>query len=182
MRRLVVFILVAAGVATGAFFGGGYWLFTRPHGDALTKADAIIILGGDPDGRIDYGLDLARQGYADNVVISDSYGDNDRDINRACASGTATLKVTCFVPDPFSTRGEAMFAAKMASEHGWKHLIVVSWNWHIVRARFIFGQCYVGEVTMRPVPRSYDYYHLGNWAYVYGYQYRALIKAVMLGC
>lgn len=168
-------------VLTVAFFGGGYFLFTRPHGDALAKADAIVVLGGDPDGRIDYGLDLARQGYADTVVISDAWGDNDREINRACAAGTATLSVICFVPDPFSTRGEAMFTADLAREHGWKHVIVVSWNFHLVRARFIFGQCFDGELTMRPVPRHYDY-HLGDWAGVYSYQYRALVKAVLLGC
>lgn len=181
MRRLVVCAVVAVCVLTVAFFGGGYVLFTRPHGDAVTKADAIVVLGGEPDGRIEYGLELGRQGYADTVVISDAWGDNDGEINQACSSGTDTLSVICFVPDPFSTRGEAMFTAKLAREHGWTHVIVISWNFHLVRARFIFGQCFAGDVTMLPVPRRYDY-DVADWAAVYSYQYRALVKAVMLGC
>ena len=75
----------------------------------------------------------------------------------ACAAGTATITVICFRPDPFTTRGEAMFAARLAKQNNWSHVIVVSWNHHMVRARYIFGQCFAGTVTMRPVPRSYDY-------------------------
>ena len=33
-------------------------------------------------------------------------------------------------------------------------MIVVSWNYHMVRARYIFSQCFDGGVTMRPVPRD----------------------------
>jgi uncharacterized SAM-binding protein YcdF (DUF218 family) len=60
-------------------------------------------------------------------------------------------------------------------------VIVVSWNFHMVRARYIFGQCFDGSVTMQPVPRSYDY-TLWHWAVEYAYQYGAMIKAVALGC
>ncbi|MET0898722.1 MAG: YdcF family protein [Mycobacterium sp.] len=181
MRRLLICALVAVCVAAAGLLVGGYFLFNRPQADELTKADAIIVLGGDMDGRIDYGLGLAHEGYADTVVIADSYGEDDREINQACASGTSTLTVICFVPDPFSTRGEAMFTARLAHERGWEHLIVVSWNWHVVRSRFIFEQCFDGELTMRPVPRRYDY-NVFNWMFTYAYQYSSLAKAALLGC
>ena len=168
-------------VAATGLLAGGYFLFTKPHVDALTQADAIVVLGGDRDGRIDYGLSLAREGYADTVVIADSYGEDDREIKQACASGDTTVTVVCFVPDPFSTRGEAMFTARLARERGWKHLIIVSWNWHMVRSRFIFEQCFDGRLTMRPVPRDYDY-HVGNWIFTYAYQYSSLAKAAVLDC
>lgn len=174
---LVVVLAVVPGVA-------GYFLFTRPHVDPLTRADAIVVLGGENDGRLQYGLDLARQGYADTVVLSNSY-DNDpqdsADFRRACASGTATITVVCFTPDPFTTRGEAMYTARLAKERNWSHVIVVSWNFHMVRARYIFGQCYGGAVTMAPVPRSYDY-SVQRWFVTYTYQYFALGKALLLGC
>ncbi len=97
--------LVAAVVLNIA---GGYLLFTRPHSDPLTKADAIVVLGGDNDGRFEYGLSLARQGYASTVVLSNSYLDKPADLpsfQQACASGTASITVICFVPpDPFTTR------------------------------------------------------------------------------
>lgn len=178
MTILGVAILAALGV-------GGYFLFTRPHADPLTKADAIIVLGGDNDGRLQYGLALARQGYADTVVLSNSYDDDidaDRaEYRRACAAGTATITVVCFKADPYTTRGEAMFLSRLAKQHNWTHVIVVSWNYHMVRARYIFGQCFAGSVTMRPVPRAYDY-SVWRWAREYAYQYTALVKAFVLGC
>ena len=181
---MVVIALAATLVAVGILAVSGYLLFTRPHGDPLTNADAIVVLGGETDGRLAYGLDLARQGYANTVVLSDSYsadGPDGAEYRRACASGTAAITVICFRPDPFSTRGEAMFVARLAKENHWTHVIVVSWNFHTVRARYIFGQCFGGTVTMRPVPRSYDYSVL-QWARTYAYQFVALGKAAVLGC
>jgi uncharacterized SAM-binding protein YcdF (DUF218 family) len=172
-------------LAIVATFGvTGFVLFNRPHADPLTQADAIIVLGGENDGRLQYGLSQAEQGYAPTVVLSNSYADKPADLpdfERACASGTATLTVICFTPSPYTTRGEAMYLARLAKQHNWTHVIVVSWNFHMVRARYIFEQCFAGSVTMRPVPRSYDY-SLWEWALVYAYQYGALVKALALGC
>lgn len=167
-------VLITLGIA-------GHFLFTAPHGDQLSHADAIVVLGGDNDGRIQYGLDLARRGYADTVVISNAYKNGDPTYERACASGTATITVICFRPSPFTTRGEAMYVQRAAAQHQWKHVIVVSWNYHLVRARYIFHQCFDGDVTMRPVPRRYDFGPAES-AYVYAYQYAGLVKAVVLGC
>jgi uncharacterized SAM-binding protein YcdF (DUF218 family) len=181
VRRILTWLAVIA-VGVSAIAGvGGYALFTRPQGDELSKADAIIVLGGDPDGRVDYGLELARQGYADTVVLSDGYKGAYEAYPRACASRPAGIEVICFLPDPWTTRGEAMFTGRLARERGWNHVIVVSWNFHMVRARFIFEKCFDGQVTMRPVPRTYDYSPT-FWAYTYAYQYAALVKAILLPC
>ena len=178
-------ILVVVGVVAGAVLAvAGYLLFTRPQSDPLTKADAIIVLGGENDGRLEYGLSLARQGYASTVVLSNAYSDKPADLpdfQQACASGTATVTVICFVPDPYTTRGEAMYLARLAKQHNWTHVIVVSWNYHTVRARYIFHQCFDGEVTVHPVPRSYDFTPW-YWAVLYAYQYGALMKAFAVGC
>jgi uncharacterized SAM-binding protein YcdF (DUF218 family) len=160
----------------------GYLLFTRPHGDPLTKADAIVVLGGElRDGRIDYGLQLARQGYADTVVISDDYDPGEPTITRACSSGTAAITVICFRPSPFTTRGEAMFVQRAATQRHWKHVIVVSWNFHLIRARYIFHQCFDGTVTMRAAPSAVPQ-NPAQWAYTYAYQFGGLAKAAVLGC
>jgi len=183
-RRALVILSVAYLMSVGVLGVAGYFLFNRPHGDPLSKADAIVVLGGDPDGRLEYGLDLARQGYADTVVMSNSFIDNPDGrpaFDRACASGTATITVLCFVPSPYTTRGEAMYVSRLAKERNWSHVIVVSWNYHLVRARLIFHQCFPGTVTMRPVPRTYDY-SLVRWASEYAYQYIAIAKALVLGC
>lgn len=182
-RAVAIVATICLGI--GAVLGvAGYYLFNRPHADPLTKADAIIVLGGDNDGRLQYGLSLAEQGYADTVVLSNAYIDNPvglPDFNRACASGTATITVVCFVPSPYTTRGEAMYVSRLAKERNWTHVIVVSWNYHMVRARYILHQCFSGTVTMRPVPRTYDYSPV-RWASEYAYQYIALVKAFVVGC
>ena len=55
----------------------GCLLFTNAGVDTLQRADAIIVLGGEHDGREDYGLRLAREGWASTVVISNPYGPDD---------------------------------------------------------------------------------------------------------
>lgn len=175
--------MIAASGLVALLSGAGYLLFTRPHSDPLTKADAIIVLsaGDDIDDRIDYGLDLAKQGYADTVVLSKTLYHDDSDYRHACASREAPITVVCFVASPYTTRGEAIFVAELAKQRKWSHVIVVTWNYHILRARYIFHQCYNGTVTMQAVPRSYDYPVL-QWLHLYAYQYGAFVKAGLLGC
>ena len=182
LRRLIVPMAATLVMVVSLAVVAGYFLFTRPQVDPLTNADAIVVLGGEWDGRVDYALNLARQGIARNVVLSDSYPYHRDEMKRACDNPLPDVAVFCFTPDPFTTRGEAMYASELARSHGWTRLIVVSWNFHMVRARYIFGQCFDGGVTMRPVPRDYDDYGPASWAWTYAYQYAALLKAVLLGC
>lgn len=164
-----------------------YQLFYREHQDDLRPADAIVVLGGEHDGREDYGLQLAREGYSTSktVLISDPYlgRRSPREValmDRVCGPQPG-LEVICFPPDPSTTRGEAMFTQKMAKERGWKSVIVISWRYHMVRARYIFGQCFDGDVVMRSVPRDYGK-SLKLWTFYSVYQYAGLTKAAILGC
>lgn len=179
-----IVVIVAALAATAL----GYQLFYRDHQDPLRKADAIVVLGGEHDGREDYGLQLAREGYANTVVISDPYrGDSNYGrpsaqlMKRVCAASTPQIDVICFDPDPSTTRGEAMFVQRLAQQRGWHSVIVISWRYHLVRARYIFGQCFDGDVVMRSVPRDYGR-SAGAWVAQFGYQYAGLGKAMILGC
>jgi uncharacterized SAM-binding protein YcdF (DUF218 family) len=182
VRPLVLAALVAMICVGVVATTAGYLLFNRPHADPLTKADAIVVLGGDGDNRVAYGLDLARQGYAPTVVISDVYPSHQAgEVERACSQRIPGVTVICFRPDPTTTRGEAIFTADLAREHQWSTLIVVSWNYHMVRARYIFSQCFDGRLVMRPVPRTYAFGGR-EWARVYSYQFGALVKAAVLGC
>lgn len=70
---------------------------------------------------------------------------------------------------------------RLAAEYNWHSVIVVSWRFHLVRARYIFGQCCSGTVIMRAVPRTYAR-PLWRWTYTYAYQFGGLAKAAVLGC
>lgn len=187
LRRVVIAVVIVAVLAGTAFYGLGYQLFYRDHSDPLRKVDAIVVLGGEHDGREDYGLQLAREGYTSTVLISDPYMNNHYHrtgaqlMQRVCSSSTATIEVICFDPDPSTTRGEAMETQRLARQRHWHSVIVVSWRFHMVRARYIFGQCFDGDVVMRPVPRSYPS-SLRYWSFQFAYQFGGLAKAAILGC
>lgn len=173
---VVVVVLLAVAIS-------GYILFTRAPQDAPERVDAIVVLGGEHDGREEYGLALARQGFADTVVMSDPYWAGDPYMRGFCRSPQHGIEVICRAPDPSTTRGEALLARDLAQQRGWTRIIVVSWQFHLPRARYIFAQCFSGSgrsALYRAVPRTYDYSPL-RWEFTYLYQYGGFAKAVAEG-
>jgi uncharacterized SAM-binding protein YcdF (DUF218 family) len=160
----------------------GYLLFTNARVDPMEHADAIIVLGGEHDGREDYGVQLAREGWARTVVISNPYPSNDPVMRHVCQYG-GDVEVICRRPDTLTTRGEAIMMRQLAQQRSWTKIIVVSWRYHLPRARLIFGQCFShreGSTVMTAVPRRYRSSPLG-WEFVYAYQFGGLAKAIALG-
>ncbi|CAN3127784.1 YdcF family protein [Mycobacterium sp. smrl_JER01] len=183
-RRFLVPTSVAVLVLV-LFLNGasGTVLFAHARADPLTRADAIVVLGGEHDGREQYGLELAEQGYAGTVLLSNPYHAKDRVMANACRP-RAAIDVICRKPEPSTTRGEAMMTRELADLHGWQTVIVVSWRYHLPRARRIFDQCFTSptrSVIMRDVPRDYRF-SVAQWQYTYLYQYGGWVKAEALGC
>lgn len=179
--RLLLFLAFAIPVVLVSAIGvGGYITFTKARVDPLTTADAIVVLGGEHDGREAYGISLAEQGLAKTVVLSDPYGSGDSTMKKACATSSQKFEVLCIPPVPSTTRGEAIFTQELARERGWNHVIVVTWRYHLPRARYIFDRCFDGTVTMRPTPRSYDF-SLVEWEFTYLYQIAGFVKAGLQG-
>jgi uncharacterized SAM-binding protein YcdF (DUF218 family) len=159
----------------------GFVVFTNAAVDPLVKADAIIVLGGEHDGREDYGLSLARAGWAPTVVLSNPYPDDDPVMRRVC--NVVDVDVSCLRPEPLTTRGEALFARRLADERHWQRVIVVSWRYHLPRARLVFAQCFASpgtDAVFAEMPRRYQFSWL-EWEAVYAYQWGGLAKAVVQG-
>lgn len=160
----------------------GYLLFTNAKVDDLEHADAIVVLGGEHDGREAYGLQLAREGWAPTVVLSNPYLPDDEVMQRACQP-QRDIEVICFRPSVLTTRGEAMGVRAMAEERSWRKIIVLSWRYHLPRARLVFRQCYSDDpnsTVMSAVPRVYNF-SLLQWDVVYAYQFAGFAKAVLQG-
>jgi len=173
---VVVSLLLLIGIS-------GYFLFTNAPADVLQKADAIVVLGGEHDGREDYGISLARDGWAPTVVLSNPYPDGDPIMQRVCTAPGGGVEVLCERPDPVTTRGEADVMRRLAAERSWHKIIVVTWRYHMPRARWIFRQCFSPDpnaVVMQAVPRQYDFGVL-HWEFVYAYQDFAFAKALIQG-
>ncbi|WP_082169023.1 YdcF family protein [Mycolicibacterium chlorophenolicum] len=162
--------------ATGTLF------FAHAEPDPLRKVDAIVVLGGEHDGREAYGLKLAEQGYAPTVLMSDPYGSRDRVMKKYCKRRT-DIEVICRPPVPSTTRGEALMTRSLAEQRGWRSVIVISWRYHLPRARRIFDVCFAPPgrtVVMRDVPRTYPF-SVADWQFTYLYQYAAWVKAEVQG-
>ncbi|AYJ48177.1 YdcF family protein [Rhodococcus sp. P1Y] len=168
------FTLVAAVLAViGVLAGLPVYVF--PQVDELRAADAVIVLGGSPYERFEYGIDLAEQGYAPRVVLSNSVGPEDPRMQQICG-GDYSVEVECFVPSPWSTRGEAEEIERLSLENGWNHIIVVTYTPHLSRARFIVEECYSGELTMAASPTHQSAI---QWVESYIYQTAGYAKALL---
>ncbi|MFF2115061.1 YdcF family protein [Rhodococcus koreensis] len=153
----------------------GYIVYNRSTVDEMRPVDAIVVLGGERDGREDYAFDLARQGLSRNVVLSDPYGRYDTQMAARCGTHDPHFTVRCIPPNPGTTLGEAIFTRNLAIANGWKSLLVITWRYHLPRARYIFSHCLNGrDVSMLPVPRTYS---AARWAYQYFYQSAGFLKA-----
>ena len=93
------------------------------------------------------------------------------------------IEVLCPVPDPLTTRGEALMTRKLAAERSWDRVIVVSWRYHLPRAGYIFERCFSdapGAVIMHAMPKRYQFSPL-TWEFLYAYQWGGLAKAFIQG-
>src|SRR3954465_1376173 len=125
-RRRFRIALVSLCLALIAAVVAGVPVYVRPQIDSLRHADAILILGGPDYERYIYGLDLGTQGWAPNVVVSNPHGTDDPWLTRLCATAQTRAGLHCFNPDPPTTKGEGRGLARLAYEHGWRTVIVVT--------------------------------------------------------
>lgn len=157
--------------------------FKHAREDPLTQADAVVVLAGEHDGREAYGVRLAEKIGAPTVLMSDPYPSEDATMRTWCGKRRGEVRVICDRPSLLTTRGEAMMARTYGRELGWRRIVVVSWRFHLPRARFIFGQCYSADpaqVVMQAVPRSYSQ-SFAYWEATYAYQYGGFAKAALEG-
>jgi uncharacterized SAM-binding protein YcdF (DUF218 family) len=155
----------------------GYFLIVSPSTNKPQHVDAILVLGPpNENGRFALGLKLIAEGYSTNLVVS-SAPDSLAQLNQLCLTGIPNAVLTCFPPNPSTTRGEAQYIERMATARGWKSLIVVTSTYHISRARTVVGRCFDGKVLM--VKATDGGVGLQKLAYEYFYQTGAWIKALI---
>ena len=75
--------------------------------------------------------------------------------NRLCAGRPAPVPVVCFHPVPYSTRGEARSVARLAVNHHWTSVLVVTSRYHIARAGILFDRCFDGAVYTEGAKQSF---------------------------
>ncbi|WP_312033878.1 MULTISPECIES: YdcF family protein [unclassified Rhodococcus (in: high G+C Gram-positive bacteria)] len=171
------FVLVVAAVlgATAASVP----TYVEPQLDKLHRADAILVLGGPSHERYTYGLDLAHEGLAGRVLLSDPSGGSDEWLDRLCGK-RFTFSVVCFDPDPATTAGEAKTFRDFAIAGGWNSVIVVTFTPHVSRARYTIQRCFGGEVMMAASPANIS---AADWVWQSGYQTAGYVRSLFQqGC
>lgn len=173
-RRLAILALVFV-----ALIGAGVPVYVAPQVEIMDlhperRADVIFVLGGGAYERYPYALELALLDFAPRVVMSNPRGSRDIWMTDLCDSQRYDFPVTCFEPDPSTTRGEAQELRRLADLYDWKRVIVVTSVPHISRARFILDRCFDGELIMAASPENIS---LSYWAWTYAYQTAGYARA-----
>lgn len=151
-----------------------YLVVLHPTVNRLTRADAVVVLGPPVgNGRLDTALRLVDQGYSTNLVISLN-SVQQHPASDVCVRPPSGVTVTCFTPNPGTTQGEAREIRTLAAQHGWHTIIVVTSTYHVSRARLIVSRCFPGRLE---VVDSDEHTSVGKWAYQFGYQSIAYVKA-----
>lgn len=145
----------------------------HPTINKLTHADAVVVLGP-PDGdRIAEAQRILDRHLTPELVISGA-SEHYPKAYQLCVHPPAGVHVKCFAPSPRTTRGEAEEIGRLARQHPWQTVIVVTARFHVSRARLLFGRCFSGrlEVVNSATGRTPV-----GWAYQYLYQTAGYVKA-----
>jgi uncharacterized SAM-binding protein YcdF (DUF218 family) len=137
-RRIVLAVL---GILVIAWVFATFKVVLVPTEDEVGQADAVVVLSGSKHERLDRGLELVGEGVAPVLVISGGLDPRQPRANELCRDGGEGFGVTCFTPDPDSTRGEARQMAELARERGWERVLIVTSRFHVTRARRLFDRC-----------------------------------------
>jgi uncharacterized SAM-binding protein YcdF (DUF218 family) len=131
------------------------------------RVDAVIVPGG-PGNRIEAAEALAEQGRTRYLVLS--LGEYVPP--RLCGAHVGAALVICFSPHPNTTQGEAEAAARLAQQHGWKSLALLTTPDQTWRGELRLRRCYSGRIygVTTPLP-------LGMWPSMIVYQWAATAKA-----
>jgi uncharacterized SAM-binding protein YcdF (DUF218 family) len=178
VRRLQ---FVALGLVT-AWLLACLVLFVWPPWEsaAPSHADAVVVLSGDRK-RLAPALELVRRGVAPVLAISSVARSHNwaRALELCDAERYASARVICFDAVPYSTQGEARAVARLAREHRWRSVVVVTSQFHVTRARMLFRRCYHGPLSV--VGTGSTWWRLPEeWAYETG---KLLVQlTVQRGC
>ncbi len=142
-RRLVVVLAAGLVVVLVAVFGVLTVKVEHPRYDALGPADAVVVLGQPDSQALDLAQSLVDQGISSKLVLLSPWGEPPQ-----CADPPAGVTVTCVVPDPKTTQGDARAIRDLAEQNGWHSLVVVTWATHVTRSRRLIEACYSGTLMM----------------------------------
>ncbi|MGB9434925.1 MAG: YdcF family protein [Candidatus Acidiferrum sp.] len=127
------------------------WVVDEP----AAHADAIVVLGDDNfyADRATHAAELYRQGVAPEVVASGRRLRPAASVSELIEHdlierGVPREKIVRFTHDDDNTIEEAEAVAKLAKDHHWNILVIVTSNYHTRRVRFIYGKVFPAGIKV----------------------------------
>ncbi|MGC5584681.1 hypothetical protein ACPYOC_10095 [Ornithinimicrobium sp. W1665] len=120
-----------------------------PAVDEVGPVDAVYVIGP-VETRIEEALAVMDRGVAPVLLATTSVhaGTGEPYATDHCGLRTATYRVECVLPDPYSTRGEARILGDRAAGHGWSRVAVMTSTPHAGRTRLLMERCTDAEVLL----------------------------------
>lgn len=140
---------VLAALLVWLFFA--FQLFYNVHTPPPKKADAVVMLGGASKERLLDAMMLRADLQAPFLVISNTDTPGNASADNYCkthSNKSIYPDVICFTPEPMNTRGEADAVGLLATERGWKSVVVVTSKYHVARSERLMNQCTPSKVQM----------------------------------
>lgn len=151
-------------------------LFVFPDLNPPERSDAIVVLGGHGAPAFQKGVELAKEGYAPQLVLSLQNWQSCGPYQSYLAAHLPQTAVHCFKSNPQTTQGEARAIEAFARHEHWTRVIVVVPTTQASRARLRIGRCYSGQVLEVAYPPQ----GIGQWLAQFAYEWGATFKAVVL--
>lgn len=174
---LLVFVVALAGAATWRARTLGHLLH---HEDTLQKADAIYVLAGTRVERVAEAGELYLEGWAPRILLSRPERDggeralaarglaipSDADVQRQVlvAMGVPAERVEDVAVEQEATASESAELRAVATERGWRTVIVVTSKLHTARSRLAFERRLAGTgVTIVMRASRFDPADVDRW-------------------
>jgi hypothetical protein len=146
----------------------------------VVKSDAIVILEGDGDNRIEHACNLYKK-YSDNLVFSGNilnkdYGSYPLDLLFDKFKQYNVFKENIIWEDKSTnTKEQAQQIIKLCLENNWKSIILVASNFHQYRAyltfvKELYNQKLNNDIRIYNSPCNLPWFEKNNW----GIRYRLL--------
>lgn len=138
---LILVILAAATVLTIRWF-------VFPNQYIPQRADAVVVNAGGEGERLWKAVELMDAGIAPLLVVSRGQNEwiGQPAINKLCGKENLEFNIRCIVAPVDSTEGEGQSFAEFAHQEGLSHLVVVTNDHHLFRARLWLRRYFEGTV------------------------------------
>jgi uncharacterized SAM-binding protein YcdF (DUF218 family) len=143
VKRLYIFIVAGMFILTTGLFFIYPWLERTLYiGDVPHKADAVIVLSGDPEPyflRTRKAVELYKQGYTHYIIFSGygSGGDNAVFLSRIAMHYNISKQAIIIEPDARTTYENFLFSKPIILKHKFTSILIVTSPYHQLRAYLV---------------------------------------------